>query len=432
MASPHNSSAPTLKLPPAASQVEAAQWESSPLAAIEEAGRQCGDIFTVYRRGKPARILVSDSHALTDVFIGHAADLEITGSTLFKALVGPSSLSHTNGSAHRLYRRIMTPPIHGLALRDRGARIQETVRQEIGEAVRTGPASLSSVAELISMFVVILYCFGDLPRSRIDRLRNAFFQAKREVEDRAEAPSIKALSEVIMDEIALARSSKQPDRSDLLGALLLGLDATNAPLPDSVIRDQLVTMLVAGQESTPTAITAAIYWVCKYPHIYESILAEVRGFGDTPDISQLMELHSLDVTVAEVLRLISVVPMGLTRRIATGFSSAGYDFPQGSEVVPCIHAAHRHADVYPNPEDFSPSRFVNRKFSGTEYLPYGIGERRCLGAALATFELKLAIANIIAYPGISIRLREDSEPPSPHIGPTVKAMDCVELSLEDR
>ena len=417
-------------------------WERHPLDAIEAARLRYGPVFTLHRPGKPSRILVGDPEAIKEVFVAHEADLEARGSSLFGPLVGDHSLGNMNGAPHRWYRKLLAPGIHGRLLRERAPRIQDITIEAITEGLRHGPVSLREVTPDISLRVMILYCFGELPDDRVTTLLAAF-NTVIDILRPASADHITEplgidhdlfrtrcaqLDAVIEAEIALARTDSAPDRQQsLLGLMMAAQDDAARPVPDRAIRDQLVTMMLAGQESTPAAIVQSVYWANRYPEIRERLLSELRDIGPSPRVDDIAALPYLDAVCTEVLRLISVVPTGITRRVVRGFRALGHEFPPGTEVVPCIHAVHRCAQRYPAPEEFEPGRFRDRTYTSSEYLPYGVGVRRCLGAALATLETKLVVASIMTFPGLEIRLSGDGRSPGQRTGPTVTAQDSVHL-----
>lgn len=418
-------------------------WERRPLDAIDAAGLRYGSIFTLHRPDKPSRVLVGDPEAIKDVFVTHEADLEACGSSLFGPLVGAHSLGNMNGAPHRWYRKLLASGIHGRLLRERAPRIQDITIEAITEGLRHGPVSLRDVTPDISLRVMILYCFGELPADRVTTLLNAFntiidilrpgaggqVTGPRGIDHDLFRSRCAQLDAVIEAEIALGRiDSAQERKKSLLDLMMTAQDNAAIAVPDRAIRDQLVTIMLAGQESTPAAIVQTVYWANRYPEIRERLLSELRETGASPRVDDIAALPYLDAVCAEVLRLISVVPVGITRRVVRGFQALGHEFPPGTEIAPCIHAIHRCARRYPNPEEFAPRRFQDRTYTSLEYLPYGVGVRRCLGAALAALEIKLVVTSIMTFPGLEIRLSGDGRSPDQGRGPTVTAQDSVYLS----
>lgn len=401
-------------------------WVRYPLQAIAGATEEFGALFTVHRPDKPPRVHVGNPEALRGVFIEHEADLPVCGSSLLSPLVGEHSIGVLNGVAHRHYRRVLAPPIHGTLLRRRGERIRQIVTEEIAR----GPGdsiSFRNIAPVIALRVMVLYCFGELPAERANRLCADFDAVLESIQRAATDPAafhracsvLDATIAAEMDRFGAELSAGQAD--SLLGHLAAATDDQGLRLPLRAIRDQLVTMLVAGQESTPTALVHAVYLAHRNPEIRRRLCTELAGAGEIDTLRYLDAFH------AEVLRVASVVPTGITRHCVEDFQVAGHDFPAGADVVPCIHGVHRREDLYPEPDVFEPERFLRRTFSGTEFLPYGLGARRCLGAALASYEIKIVLATIMTDPTIEVRLHGDGAPPPQRPGPTVTAPDSVEL-----
>jgi unspecific monooxygenase len=429
-------------LPPGPSaDIEGQDWDRHPLAAIEDAVGRFGDVFTLHRPDKPARIMVGAPEVIRPVFVGHENDLEVQGSTLFRPLVGEHSLGHLNGAAHRLHRKILTPPIHGKLLRPGGRLIQQIALETITRHLRTGPVRFRHITPEISLRVVIAYCFGPLQEGRIEALMSAFdaiFRYLRESaisseDGREQFRHLRQRLDVVVEaEISRCCSTPERDRpTSILDHLLAAGDGPNGDFPTGAVRDEIVTMMLAGQESTPTALVHTIYWANRHPRVRRRLLDELGEHYCSDRPEDVGGLAYLDAVCAETLRLTSVVPAGITRRIRNDFHEQGRNFPAGTEVVPCIHAIHRRPDLYPNPDSFDPGRFLDRSFGGSEYLPFGVGARHCLGAALAVFEIKVVVATIMTQPTIRIVLHGDGQPDAQTIGPALTPPDSVELCRND-
>lgn len=412
------------------------EWDTCPLESIDEAVREHGPLFTVHRPGRPPRVFVGVPGVLRDIFVEHAGRLRSRGSSLFESFVGKYSLGSLNGEAHSHARKVLAPPLHGRLLREQLPQIRALMREEIQSAVRAGSASLRDITPRISLRLMIFLCFGRLPTEREDRLREAFttvmacLTPNDDLGESAPATGLESfqrasnhLDEVLAAEIDAADHGRF-DQSTLLGRLLA--DRSDSPgQPGQVIRDQLVTVMLAGQESTPAAMVHAVYWSHRYPSVHDRLTREIDDLPRPLDAGEVAKAPYLAAVVDEVLRLTSIVPEGITRQVADGFTYQGFDFESGTEIVPCIHAVQHAPQRYPKPTEFDPRRFLEGKFSSTEFLPYGIGVRRCLGADLASLEIKLLLITVHELHHVRVRLRGDGRPGRQRVGPTVTAPDSV-------
>jgi cytochrome P450 len=166
-------------------------------------------------------------------------------------------------------------------------------------------------------------------------------------------------------------------------------------MTDVELRDELMTLLLAGHETTATAIAWALYWVHKFPNIREQILQELETLGDNPDPLSLPRLPYLTAVCNETLRIYPVAILTVPRAVKEPVELMGYPLEPGTRLYGCIYLTHHREDIYPNSQQFKPERFLERQFSPYEFLPFGGGIRRCIGETLALFEMKLVLATIL-------------------------------------
>jgi cytochrome P450 len=172
-------------------------------------------------------------------------------------------------------------------------------------------------------------------------------------------------------------------------------DEAGEPMTDVELRDELMTLLAAGHETTASALTWALYWIHKLPEVREKLLQELDSLGDNPNPSSIARLPYLSAVCSETLRIYPVALITFSRRVKVPLPLMGYEFEPGTLLTGCIYLTHQREDLYPEPKRFKPERFLERQFSPFEYLPFGGGSRRCVGAAFAVFEMKLVLATIL-------------------------------------
>jgi cytochrome P450 len=201
---------------------------------------------------------------------------------------------------------------------------------------------------------------------------------------------------LIYEQIAVRRADpKLAERSDVLSMLLAARDEAGEGMTDAELRDELITALAAGHETTATALAWAFERILSNPEVYDRLRDEVRSCGESPSPEKLAALPYLDATIKETLRLRPVVPI-VGRVLKKPHRIGGYDLPTGATVGACIYLAQRNPDVYPDPDAFKPERFLGVQPDPASWLPFGGGIRRCIGAAFALYEMKIVLGTMLA------------------------------------
>jgi cytochrome P450 len=234
----------------------------------------------------------------------------------------------------------------------------------------------------------------------------------------------------LFDEIAARRQAEAQgrlvDRTDILSLLVQATYDDGRPLEDQALRDELMTMLLAGHETTATALAWAVSHVLGHPEVRVRLLEELRDVEPALDPQRVTRLEYLDAACRETLRLTPIVPL-VGRRLTRPMRIGSQDLPAGVVAAPCIYLAHRRADRWPEPTRFRPERFLESKPTPYEFLPFGGGVRRCLGMAFALVEMKLVLAEVLsrielrAAPGYQVRVVRRSVTLAPSEGMPVVA-----------
>jgi cytochrome P450 len=173
-------------------------------------------------------------------------------------------------------------------------------------------------------------------------------------------------------------------------------DENGQGLADAELRDELMTLLVAGHETTATALTWALYWIHKIPAVRSRLLAELQAVDDRADAGAVFRLPYLNAVCCETLRIYPVAMLTFARVAKTPVELEGCSLEPGTIVIGCIYLAHRREEIYPDPDEFRPERFLERRYSPFEYLPFGGGVRHCIGMAFAQFEMRVVLAGILS------------------------------------
>ncbi len=396
-------------------------WRYSlwPLEFLEDCLRRYGDPFTTRQAGYGTLVVLSSPEAVKDVFRGDPHVLHSgEGNEFLNVSLGTNSVIVLDDEPHERQRRVLVAPLKGERMRAFFAAMQEATLAEI----RQWPQNCSFLAEnsmrRITARVILQAVFGWMAgpllsaaegkvhrlmaagRSRLALILMKVLSPQR-LKPAAWIPFYRALWEldaVIGDALRAAREQPAAERSDcVLSDLLLAAHADGTPLTDDEIRDAVVTMLFAGHETTSVALAWAVAEIAAREDVMGEIRHEIHALaGDgLPREEHLPQLDYLDAAIREVLRLRTVLPF-VVRLTKQPFVAGGREYPPGVLLAPCSHLVHQRADLYPEPRKFQPERFLERKFSPSEWFPFGGGNRICLGMPFALFEMKVVLATLLA------------------------------------
>ncbi len=409
-----------LKGPKTPGFVQKIQWSIDPLGYMDAAAQKFPDIFEakVTPVGK-TQVLVSNPQAIQQILSKDTqGEYAAPGGNLMRPVVGNESLLFQDRARHRRQRKLLMPPFHGERMNAYGRAICNLAEQA-SEGLPPGKTfSARAIMEDISLEVILEVIFGLYEGERYQLLKDLLvyysgvFQSpifnllllsptlQKELGFLSPWKNFlrkrQQIDQLLYAEISDRRAKPDPDRTDILSLLLLARDEDGELMTDVEIRDQLITLLLTGHETTATAMAWALYWIHYRPEIRAKLLAEIDRLGDSPDPMAIVRLPYLTAVCNETLRIYPVVPISGPRMVQEPFELMGYELQPGSAVHCCIYLTHHRQDLYPNPKQFKPERFLERQFSPYEFIPFGGGSRRCLGAALAMFEMKLVLATILS------------------------------------
>jgi cytochrome P450 len=336
---------------------------------------------------------------------------------IFEPLLGAQSVIGLTGDRHRRMRQLMMPPFHGERMRSYGHLIAEITDEVMRGCIVGKSFSLRNRMQAISMRVILKAVFGLEEGSRYNEMARMLGSLLDQMSNRLTVSVLyfpvlrrnlgplspwgnfvrrrERIDRLIYDEIAERRMRPKASRDDILTLLMSARDEAGEALTDVELRDELMTLLVAGHETTATALTWALYWIHKFPKVYERVLAELQGVAPS-DSSALSRLPYLNAVCCETLRIYPVGMITFPRVTTSTVEVMGYSLEPGTVVVGSIYLTHHREEIYPDPDHFKPERFLERRFSAFEYFPFGGGARRCIGMAFAQFEMKLVISRIVS------------------------------------
>lgn len=350
------------------------------------------------------------------------ADADTCAPSAFEALreLHPGqSLLLMGGAAHRAARKLMAPPFAGARMRAYGPVIRRIARARVAAWPR-GAFSLQEKLGDISLDVIIATIFGVEDEAGMGRFRAAmlrWFEALRRAGPAMMWKALRrpllglspwagylrardALSALMQEQID-ARRADPGERKDILSLLLAARDDDGAPMADVDIMGQLLTLTVAGTETTAILLAWATYELLRSPAALSRLREEVASLGADPDPEAVSRLPYLDAVLGETLRRWPGT-LAVSRRLLRPLSVRGYALPAGTLVGAGLTVQLRE-DLYEDPLSFRPERMLDRAPSPFELLPFGGGHRRCIGAPLASYEAKLVLAEIIRDESLRLR-----------------------------
>jgi cytochrome P450 len=420
--------------PKAPSVWQMLQWIGTPFSFMQSCHRRYGDCFTIRLNRKfGPLVFFSQPEALQVILTNDDAKLfESPGSlnVALELITGTQSVFGLSGNRHRRARQLLMPPFHGERMRSYGELIREIAEQVMCEYGTDRPFEAREPMQRISLRIILRAVFGltDGPRYQelekligrlLDGLSNPmnasllFIPALRQDLGRSSPwgrfiRNRQQIDDLIYQEIADRRRSQpvsepypasEPipaSRNDILTLLMSARDEAGEALSDSELRDELMTLLIAGHETTATALTWALYWIHLFPPVRQRLLDELESLEDDFDPNTVFRLPYLNAVCSETLRIHPVALLTFGRVTRSQVKLAGITLDPGTTVTGCIYLAHRRKEVFSNPEEFNPDRFLERHYSPYEFLPFGGGVRRCIGMAFAQFEMKLVLSTILS------------------------------------
>jgi cytochrome P450 len=354
-------------------------------------------------------VVTGRAEGIRAIFTGPAAQYGIFARTVVEPFLGPTSLMVTSGEQHSRARRALQPRFHGREVSGYGEAMIDITASQL-EQWQTGQSVVAQRAMHSITLEIILTVFFAAHEERRPFLREALLRVQSSLGPaiaflpflRAKfggigpwarfRRAVDALDFIIYEMISDARTA---DKSgDIMGMLISLRHEDGSQFSDLEIRDQLVSLVYAGHETLAGSLSWALHWIGCDRNILNRLEAEIEGTGVAASPVAIAALPFLDAVCNETLRMAPVVPE-VTRQLLAPMDLLGYTLPAGVTLAPSISLAHQDPSVFPEPTKFRPERFLERKYTPFEFLPFGGGTHRCLGASLAMYEMKLVLATII-------------------------------------
>jgi cytochrome P450 family 135 len=376
-----------------------AQWMQAQCAA------RFGETFTLRILHEYTWVMLSNPEHVKQVFTGdpkvfHAGE----ANQILRPVLGAHSVLLLDEHEHMQQRKLLLPRFHGARMHSYRELMAGVASREVADWPRGEPYRLRPRMQALTLEIILRAVFGLAEGERIERLRCEL----RGLLDRLSNPRtfalplllgperlarfgpfqslIRRVDRLIYAEIAERRGqSDLADREDIMSLLLQAEDADSGEeMSDVEVRDELLTLLVAGHETTANALAWAVERLARHPEKLARLKREVMA-GQTA---------YLDAVVTETLRLRPVISL-VARRLTQPVRIGEWELPAGITVTPSIYLVHRRPDIYPNPESFQPERFLEKPPGTYTWIPFGGGVRRCLGGAFAQFEMGVVLSELV-------------------------------------
>ncbi len=406
------------------------RWFHEPLEFVEECRQRYGDVFQIrLGEGKghyPLIMINKPEHVqsiLTDDFNKFDSG---EGHLALQALVGENSLLTMDGTKHALHKNLMKPQFYGEALRGYGTAMRDVTNRHMSKLERGETFSVRNLMQRISMSVISNTVFGLEKGAEHEELENRVASLMNWVASLVGYTSLTyepfrkefggitpwgafvreraAIDKIVYRQIERSRqngggstrdSEPKNGRHNVLNLLVQAKDEEGQGMSDQEVRDELMTILVSGHETTASSLTWALYWLHQNPEIKEKLLEELDSCDDPTDPQKLYALPYLTAVCNETLRICPALLIAFVRINREPYRFLDYEFPAHSNITPCIYLTHHRKEIFDNPEEFRPERFLNKQYTAFEYYPFGGSNRRCIGSSYAVYEMKIVIATML-------------------------------------
>jgi cytochrome P450 family 135 len=385
--------------------VQTLRWAFRPIAFMDDCRRQLGDSFSFRFLGfERPMVLISDPEAIKALYRQREQALPPGRNIVLEPILGSTSLLIQQGAEHLSRRKLMLPPFHGERMRSYEETMTEIAAAEIDSWPLHREFPIHARMQAVTLEVILRVVFGVSSGPRLDRLREMLATVLTETASPGQQvwglvkqrwggggmferfeDQLREVDELLFAEIAEHR--QRPDleeRQDILSMLMTAEFEDGSRMEDRELRDQLMTLLLAGHETTATALA----WT------FDLLLRHPAALGRLRDSLAAGEEDYLRATISESLRLRPVIPLA-GRRLTEELSVDGMTLPAGTDVTPAIWLTHTRADLYPEPFAFKPERFLEEGPDTYAWIPFGGSVRRCIGATFAEFEMRVVLREVL-------------------------------------
>ncbi|MEH2436656.1 MAG: cytochrome P450 [Nostoc sp.] len=396
-------------------------WVVDPIGYMESAAHKYSDLFTaeIIGFGNTA-VFVQHPKALQEILTNDRKKFTALGepNKFLEPLIGNYSVVMLEAEGHKRRRQLLIPPFHGDRMKAYGNLICSLAENIFSQLPQDRFFLARTAMQQISLEVILQAVFGLSEGERYQKLKRLLIL----ITDVFQSPLTSGflfflilqkdlgawspwgnflrlrqqIDNLLYAEIAERRLQNDSNRIDILSLLMSAKDEQGESMSDQQLRDEMMTLLLAGNETTASAMAWGLYWIHHLPEVREKMLQELNLLGDSPNPMSIVQLPYLTAVCNEILRISPVAMLTFPRVVQESTELLGHHLEPGTVIIGCIYLLHQREDLYPQQQQFHPERFLNRQFSPYEFMPFGAGVRRCVGDALAPFEMKLVLATIVS------------------------------------
>jgi cytochrome P450 len=400
------------RLPPGSRWPAAVQFLAvwtRPGGAVMRLRRRYGTRFTSRLPFQLPFVVLSDPEQIKELFLASPEDVHPgEGAWILEPVVGRYSLILLDEALHLEHRRLLLPAFHGERMQRLAGLMAALTAEEMSSWPVDEPVELHPRLQRLTLEIILRAVFGLSVGERLDGLRASLAQVLSFAESpislllpslQRRAPwlpslrrlrrALAATDALIFEQVAARRErlarGEGLDAPDVLTMLLQARHEDGSLMDDRELRDELMTALVAGHETTASQLSFAFVHLARAPQVMERLRVSLAAGDDA----------YLTATVNEILRLRPVLPNAEPRLAKVPITIGGWEYPVGTSLVASSYLVHHDPEIYPDPFDFRPERFLGVTPGTYTWIPFGGGRRRCLGAAFAVEELKLVLAEAV-------------------------------------
>ncbi|GJD16856.1 cytochrome P450 [Rivularia sp. IAM M-261] len=424
-----------MKLPPGPktpSWLLGLQFEADVFSYMDAISKRYGDIVTVMFGSTPT-VYVSNPSGIKEIFT-QSKEIVARGALNqdFALFTGEQGVLQLDGLRHKNRRKLLMSAFHGARMQACGQGICELTEKIMSLQPIGKPFLAYSTVEYITLAVGIEIVMGLRDGEHYERIKYLFASVfKHELSPLLQLVAKlpfwgwnlgrwspqgnllylrQELFQLLYAEVQERRKQADPSRTDILSELVLARDETGEPIANEEVRDLLISPIGAAQGASATAITWALYWIHSLPHVRDRLLAELNCIGENPDITTILALPYFNAVCNEVLRIYPTQLFSFPRIVESPVEIMGYKLSPGTILIANIYSTHQREDLYPEPKQFKPERFLEKQFPTYEFLPFGGGSRVCIGGTFALLEMKLVLATILSHYQLKLVIKQPEKP----------------------
>jgi cytochrome P450 len=378
------------------------------MSVLERSRAKYGKRFTIRLLGTPPFVIMSDPADIKELFTAPPDVLHPgEGAKILEPVVGSNSVILLDESAHLSQRKLMLPAFHGDKMERLSELVAEVAEREVESWPRGTPISLHPRLQGLTLEIILRAVFGLDPGPRLEAIRTRLTEILEigstpmgmipqlqhspfNVGPWARFDKLSNETDALIYELIDERRSAGEDRDDVLSMLVDARHEDGSPMSDIELRDELMTLLVAGHETTASALAWAFERIARTPHVAARLVEEIDS-GDDAYVT---------ATIQETLRRRPVLPNVAPRLVKKPVTIGGWDYPPDVALVGNAYLVHHDPDIYPEPYAFRPERFLEESPGTYTWIPFGGGRRRCLGASFAQLEMKLVLRAVLGQSGV--------------------------------